>query len=158
MTTFFAPQCSLLVGNTGGNVQTLPPDYLITGKTRVWIEKIALNGQAPGDQIMIARLPYGATPVDLVYDSDTSLGAAATAAVGDKNNVSRFAAAGTFTATDTPTSKLRASAIGVPITTAYDYAGVNNTNYEDVLMTLGASSLPVGGTLTVLTYYQDYGV
>lgn len=161
MATFFAPNFSLLVGNTAGNVQSLP-DERVGGKTRVWVEKVTLNGQAPGDFIAVARLPVGSVPIDIEFVASASLGAASTVAIGDKNNVSRFCAAGTFTTTDTKTSKINAAGAGVPITTAYQYDGTLATAtgpvaYEDILLTLGVSSLPVGGTLTVITTYLDYG-
>jgi hypothetical protein len=155
MATIFAPNCSLLVSNTGGNVQTLP-DERVGGKTRNWIEVIALAGSAIADQIMVARLPYGSVPLEIKLNTSTSL-VASTIAIGDKNNVSRFSAAGVFTTTNTPTPKLNATTAGVPLTTAYDYLGVSNTNYEDILLTIGISSLPSTGTLVVITEYTDYG-
>lgn len=155
MATTFAPNCSLLVSNAGGLVQSLP-DERVGGKERVWIEKITLAGQAPADPIMIARLPYGSVPTDFLLATDTSL-SGSTVAIGDKINVSRFAVAGTLTSTAGFASKLLPATGGIPLTTAYDYAGVASTKYEDVLLTIGTSSLPVGGTLTVLTKYIDYG-
>lgn len=156
MALTYAPNCSLLVSNTGGNVQVLP-DERVGGKPRVWVERIPITLLAIADQIMVARLPYGSVPIDITIETDTSL-SNAQVSFGDKNNTSRFAAAGAFTSTDARTSKLRASASGVPITTAYDNAGVNNTNYEDILLTVGVSSIAAGGTLTINVEYLDYGV
>lgn len=163
MATYYAPQVSLLIGNTGGNVQTLPPDQLVGGKTRVWIERFAMNGAVLGDQIVVARLPVGSAPVDIVLVTTTTLGAATNISLGDKNNTSRFSASGAFTTTDTPTSKLNAASAGVPLTTGYQYDGTASTStgpvaYEDILLTILGSSLPLTGTLVVMTYYQDYGV
>lgn len=155
MATIFAPNCSLLVSNTGGNVQTLP-DVRVGGKTRNWVEVIALGGSAIADQIMIARLPYGTVPIAIDFNASASLGSS-TVAIGDKNNVSRFSAAGAFTATNTTTPKINNATYGVPLTTCYDYAGVSSTAYEDILLTIGVSSLPSAGTLTVITKYIDYG-
>lgn len=155
MATTFAPNVSLLVNNTAGAVQQLP-DERVGGKTRNWIEKITMAGQNAADQVVVARLPYGSVPLDLKIATDTSLGAT-TAAFGDKINVSRFATAGTFTATTGWSSKLLPTPAGLPLTTAYDYAGVASTQYEDVLLTLGVSSLPSAGTLTVWIEYLDYG-
>jgi hypothetical protein len=46
---------------------------------------------------------------------------------------------------------------GVPLTTCYDYAGTASTAYEDILITVGVSSLPSTGTLVLVTKYLDYG-
>lgn len=156
MATTYAPMCSLLVSNAGGLTQSLP-DVRAGGKERVWIEKIALAGQNTADQIMVARLPYGSVPTDLLVATDTSLGAAPTIAFGDKINVSRFAVAGVLTATTGWASRLLPATAGIPLTTAYDYAGVASQKYEDVLLTIGVSSLASTGTMTVLTKYIDYG-
>lgn len=155
MATVYAPNFSLLVSNTAGNVQQLP-DERVGGKVRIWMDRVTMNGNAIGEQIAVARLPYGAVPLDLFYSADTSVGVS-TIAAGDKNNISRFATAGTYTVTTIQTTKLLPTALGVPLTTAYDYAGVSNTNYEDVLLTVGVSSLPSAGTLTVVIEYLDYG-
>ena len=155
MALTYGSNCSLLVNNTGGVVQSLP-DVRVGGKERTWTERIGLAGQAIGDQVMFARLPYGTVPIDVVMNTDTSLGSSQVA-LGDKNNVSRFAAAGAFTTTNTPTPKINATTAGVPLTTAYDNAGTSNTNYEDLLLTVSVSSLPSTGTLVIITKYVDYG-
>ena len=156
MALTYAPNVSLLVNNAGGLIQSLP-DERVGGKLRIWVERITLAQQTIGDQIQIARLPFGAVPLDIWMETTATLGAAPTVAIGDKNNVSRFSAAGTFTSADARTSKINSTSVGVPLTTAYDNAGVSNTNYEDVLLTIGVSSLPAAGTLTTVIEYLDYG-
>jgi hypothetical protein len=155
MALSYAPNCSLLIGNTGGNVQSLP-DERVGGKTRHFIERLGIPNLLVADQLMVARIPYGSVPLGITVTSDTSFGNGIFT-FGDKNNTSRFSASGTLTSTDTPTNKLRASAAGVPITTAYDSAGTSNTLYEDILMTIVTSSLSSGGTFTVDVAYIDYG-
>ncbi len=156
MATTFAPNCSVLVNNTAGAVQTLP-DERVGGKERIWVEKYTMAGNAIADQIMVARLPYGAVPLNIVLTASISAGTSTILAVGDKNNISRFSGSGTLTSSDTPTEFLKnAAAVGVPLTTAYDYAGTSNTNYEDILITIGTSSLTSSGTLTIVTKYIDY--
>ncbi len=155
MATTFAPNVSLLVNNTAGAVQQLP-DERVGGKTRNWVERITLAGAAIGDFIVVARIPYGSVPLDILVATDTSLGSS-TVAIGDKINVSRFATAGTLTGTTALASKILPTAVGVALTTAYDYLGVASTQYEDVLLCVGVSSLPSSGTLTVITKYLDYG-
>lgn len=155
MTVAFAPNCSLLVNNAGGQVQSLP-DVRVGGKERTWTERIALTGQAPSVQTMVSRLPYGTVPLSFDISVDTSL-SGSTIAVGDLNNASRFSAAGTYTSTNATSNAINVATKGVPLTTAYDYLGVSNTNYEDVLLTIGTSSLPATGTMVVVTKYIDYG-
>lgn len=155
MATTFAPNCSNLVNNAAGAVQTLP-DVRVGGKVRTFTEVVSFSGQAIGDQIMVARIPYGSVPLGIILDATASFGSASTIALGDKNNVSRFANAGTFTSTDTPTRKMNAAACGIPLTTCYDYAGVSSTAYEDILLTIGVSSLPSTGSCVVTTEYIDY--
>jgi len=155
MTIAFAPNCSLLVSNTAGNVQTLP-DVRVGGKERVWVEKILLTGQAPSVQTMIARLPFGSVPLSFDISIDTSL-SGSTLAIGDLNNASRFSAAGTYTSTNATTNAINVATKGLPLTTVYDYLGATTKGYEDVLITTAVSSLPATGTMIVVTKYIDYG-
>lgn len=155
MAVTYAPNCSLLVNNTAGVVQTLP-DERVGGHERIWTEVIALAGTAIADQIMIARLPYGSVPLVVEVSTSTSLGAS-TIAIGDKVNASRFSAAGTYTSTNATTNAINVATKGVPLTTCYDYAGTASTAYEDILITVGVSSLPSTGTLVLVTKYLDYG-
>lgn len=155
MALTYAPNCSLLVNNTAGNVQSLPT-VAVGGKERTFTEKIAITQLAIADQIMVARIPYGSIPLEINVNSSISL-SNAQISFGDKNNTSRFAAAGTFTSTATPTPKMDATVGGVPLTTCYDNAGVSSTQYEDILMTIGVSSIAAGGTLMIVTRYIDYG-
>lgn len=156
MTIAYAPNCSLLVNNTGGNVQSLP-DVRVGGKLRTWTERIALLGQAPSVQTMVARLPYGTVPISLSISVDTSL-SNATIAVGDINNASRFSAAGTYTSTNGSTNAINVATKGIPLTTCYaNDSTSSNTNFEDVLLTIGTSSLPATGTMVIITEYVDYG-
>jgi hypothetical protein len=155
MTVAFAPNCSLLVNNTGGNVQSLP-DMRVGGKERVWIERIALAGQAPSTQTMVARIPIGSVPLSIDISTDTSL-SASTVAFGDLNNASRFSAAGTYTGTNSTINAINMATKGVPLTTVYDYLGATTKPYEDILITTAVSSLPATGTMLVVTKYVDYG-
>ena len=156
MTIAFAANCSLLVNNTGGNVQSLP-DERVGGKERTWTERIALTGQAPAVQTMVARLPYGSVPLSFDISVSTSL-SGTSLAIGDLNNASRFSAAGTYTSTDATTNAINVATKGVPLTTVYDYLGATTKGYEDVLLTTSVSSLPATGTMVVVTKYLDYGV
>jgi len=155
MAVTYAPNCSLLVNNTAGVVQSLP-DERVGGHERVWVEAIAMAGTAIADQIMVARLPYGSVPLSVDISTSVSLGVS-TIAIGDKINASRFSAAGTYTSTNATTNAINVATKGIPLTTCYDYAGTSSTAYEDILITVGVSSLVSTGTLVVVTKYIDYG-
>ena len=156
MATLVTPNISKLVNNTAGAVQSLP-DESFGGKGRRQVERYAMAGAAIGDQIHCARLPFGSIPLSIVLTVSVSAGTGTTISVGDKNNTSRFAAAGTLTSTDTPTEfHKNAATRGLALTTCYDYAGVSNTNYEDILLTIGTSSLSATGTLVIETHYLEY--
>lgn len=151
-----APNFSTIVYNSSGNVQTLGQPNLITGKLRAWTERLTLATQTVGSQIAIARIPYGSVPIAIVHETDTSL-SSSSICYGDMNNVSRFAATGTFTSTNTPTFVgPNVATQGVQLTTCYDYAGVSNTLYEDVIVTTSISNLPASGTITFRVEYLEY--
>lgn len=154
MTMTFAPNCSLLVTNSGGLVQSLP-DERVGGKSRTWVERIALAGQNAADQIMVARLPYGSVPLNMEISVSATLGAS-TIAIGNIDNHSKYSAGGTYTSANVTTDAINNATKGVPITSAWKYDDTVSTAFEDVLLTIGVSSLPSSGTLTIVTKYLDY--
>ncbi len=161
MTVTSSPNVSKLVGNTAGNVQTLP-DQAVGGKERCWIERQGIPNLLVGDMLCIARIQCGSYMAAIEITSDTSFGNGQFC-IGDRNNASRFVAAGTFTSTDTPTDKLRASAKGVAIATpgwdqgATGTVASGNNLYDDIMLICVTSSFSAGGTFTVITKYIDYG-
>jgi hypothetical protein len=109
-----------------------------------------------GTQLAIARIPYGSVPIAIIHETDTSLSSSAIC-YGDMNNVSRFAAAGTFTSTNTPTTVgPNVATCYVPLTTCYDYTGTASTLYEDVIVTTSISNLPASGTITFRCEWLEY--
>jgi hypothetical protein len=118
-----------------------PVDYPevadVGGRLRVFNEKITLAGQATTDTIAVARLPKGARVLYGVLTTDTSLGSS-TIAIGVAGSTGKYRTAATFTATNTPTPFGNAAAVGEPL--AAD---------EEVIITIGAASLPGAGTLRV---------
>lgn len=118
-----------------------PVDYPevadVGGRLRVFNEKIALAGQATTDTIAVARLPKGARVLYGVLTTDTSLGSS-TIAIGVAGSTGKYRTAATFTATNAPTPFGNAAAVGEPL--AAD---------EEVIITIGAASLPGAGTLRV---------
>ena len=154
MAMTFAPEVSKLINNAGGLVQTLP-DERVGGKTRNWVERIALAGQAIADQIMVARLPYGAVPLAFEISVSATLGAS-TVAIGNIDNHSKYSAGGTYTSANGTTNAINVATKGLPITSAWKYDDTVSTAFEDVLLTIGVSSLPSAGTLVVVTKYLDH--
>ena len=161
MALTYAPNCSKLVYNTAGAVQSLP-DESFGGKTRNQIERYAMAGNAIADQVMVARLPYGSIPVSIMVTGTVSIGTGTTLAFGDRNNASRFGAAGALATLNVPTEFLTSASVrGLALTScwAQDSTGTSatsNTNYEDILMTIGTSSLGATGTLVIETKYLEY--
>lgn len=163
--TLFGPNMTLLTGNNGGSVQSLPQGNEVNAKERLFIEQIALASQASGSIFAVARIPLGCVFLGITVCTDTSLGSA-TIEFGDagSGNSAIYGAAATLTSTNTPTVFAKAGASGTygqQITSGYDsvtgaatsYTGSSGSggNYEDVTMTTGAASLPSSGNLTVIT-------
>lgn len=122
--------------------QTVPDPGFVDGTLRVFNEEITLAGQPTTDVVEVARLPKGAVPLYGVLLADTSLGTA-TVAVGVSGDTGKYRAAGTFTATDTPTHFGVAANMGKALTAA-----------ETVLLTIGTASLPGSGTLRLMFVYS----
>lgn len=160
---YFPDQMGNLTGNLGGALQVLPQVNLVGGKERNFITRITLASQISGKKFAVARLPLYSAFLGILICSDTSLGSS-TISFGDMNSAAIYAAAQTFTATDTPTLIGKTSAFGLPITAGYDattglavtYASSSGFGalYEDVVMTVGAATFPASGNLVVVVQYQ----
>lgn len=155
MAVLFAPNSTLLVGNAGGAVQSLP-NMQVGGKVRVFTEVITLASQVFTNSIMFARVPYGSLLRAIWMSSSVSLGTS-TIALGDANSSTRYAAAAVFTTVNVPADLLIATQRGIQITTAYDNGGAASLAYTDLLATIGVANLPASGTLVFQTEYEDYG-
>lgn len=161
--TVFGASMTKLTGNTGGAVQSLIESY-INGKERVFIETFTLGSQVSGTVIAVARIPVPFTFLGISLCTDTSLGSS-TIAFGNaaSGNSAKYAAAATFTTTNTPTGVGLLAVYGVPVLsgidcltglpTTYGNAGNGGGGYEDITMTVGTATLPSSGTLRVLTRY-----
>lgn len=158
MAVVFATNFGLLVNNASGSVQVLP-DERVGGKSRNFIERVAMSSQPSTSAIAIARIPYGSAIMAIQAVTDTSLGSAGcTLSLGDGNSATRFSAAASLQTTNTPQFLgPNGATCGVPLTTAYTYDGTASTQWEDVLATIGGASLPSSGTITFITEYIDYG-
>ncbi|HEY2068277.1 MAG TPA: hypothetical protein VGG48_01885 [Rhizomicrobium sp.] len=153
-----------VTGNVGGALQTLNPVTTMGGRERVQIGRLTLASQVSGTFIHIGRVPVGAALLGITVLTDTSLGSS-TLAFGDaaSGNAAIYGAAATLTATNTPTSWAKAATYGVPIVHGYD--GVTGTEttyannsgygggYEDILMSVGAATMPSSGNLVTIVHY-----
>lgn len=155
MAVLFAPNCTLLTGNAGGAVQSLP-NMQVGGKVRVFTEVITLAGQVFTNSIMFARIPYGSIIRGIWLSISATLGTS-TLAIGDANSSTRYSAAATYTTVNTPADILLATQRGTLITTAFDNGGAASTVYTDLLATIGVANLPGAGTMVFQTEYIDYG-
>lgn len=118
--------------------QAMPDGRLVSNKRRTTTEIFTLASQASGSQLYIGTLPIGAVFEGIELNTDTSLGSA-TISAGSEASPAKYAAAATFTATDTPTVRAKASG----------QAQAPLTAPEDVYLTTGAAALPASGTLVV---------
>lgn len=155
MAVSYAPNCTLLVNNTGGSVQSLP-DVRVGGKLRVFTEVITLASQASASSIMFARIPYGSELYAIQVSVSATL-STSTLSFGDANSATRYGAAVTFTVANTKVDALNVVGRGVPLTTCYDNTGTVSSSYTDLLATIGTANLPASGTLVIVTEYVDYG-
>lgn len=162
--TAFFDQMSKLVLNIGGAVQILPHVNTAGGKVRTFVNSLTLASQASGVVLGVARIPLPFIFLGIELVTDTSLGSS-TIAFGNaaNGNSAIYAAAATFTATDTPTPRGKASLYGTEVVSGYDcqtgalttpqnasgYGGA----YEDIIMTIGAATMPASGNLRVSIWY-----
>ena len=153
-----------LMGNLSPAVQVLPGVNVVSGKERAFISSLTLAAQTSGTVLGVARLPLLAALLGITVITDTSLGSS-TIKFGDaaSGNSAIYGAAATLTATDTPTVFAKTATYGVPITSGYDCvtgaltSAANNSGYggayEDIIMTIGAATMPASGNLRVIVKY-----
>lgn len=137
MTIFNATQMAKL-----NAVPAVTPDPgFVDGTVRAFVEEVELSFQTTADTINIARLPKGAVVTHGIITTDTSLGTS-TVAIGVEGTTSKYRAAATFTATNTPTL------FGVA-------AGISeaNADAEEVFISIGSSAFPGSGSLKITLFY-----
>lgn len=105
---------------------------------------ITLASQTTSDTLLLGVLPAGATFAFGVLNTTASLGSS-TLAIGITGTTGKYKAAGTFTATDTPTFFGTAAQAGAAAPLAAE---------ESVIGTVAAANLPSSGTLVVDLYYS----
>lgn len=108
----------------------------VNSNVKVHKNVIALASQPTTDTQVIARVPAGHVVLGVELNTDTSLGSS-TVAIGNATTPAKYKAAGTFTATDTPTRFMKASA---------DILGPLTAD-EEIIITVAAAALPASGNL-----------
>lgn len=113
------------------------------GRIRRFRATVTLAAQASGDTIVLADVPAGYAFAYGVLTASATLGTA-TLAVGVSGTATKYRAAATFTAADTPTN----------FGTAAGASAAALSAKERVIATVGTASLPGSGTLVVDLYYS----
>jgi hypothetical protein len=90
-----------------------------------------------------------------VLNTDTSLGTS-TVAIGISGSTGKYKAAGTFTATSTPTLFGVNAAVASTSHTSSEVGSspLGEGTNEDVIMTVATAALPASGTLVVDLYFS----
>lgn len=151
----YLPEMNTIVSNSGGAIASLNPVTKTAGRVRNFATTLALASQTNGTTLGVARIPLPAMVTRITMLTDTSLGSS-TVALGDASDTAKFKAAATFTATDTPTSVGKQSALATVIYSGYDcQSGAAKNGYTDITMTIGAANLPSSGNFTLMIEYVN---
>lgn len=161
---YLSTQMNTLLGNQGGQVQTLLQANQFGGQRRAYVANLTLASQASASLIALTRIPLGATLMSITEITDTSL-STASLSYGNTNSLTKYAGIHTLTSTNTPTARGAAGTtegcLGVPITTGYDCVTGNQSlytkvgtgggsGYDDVVLSVTIAALPASGNLTVI--------
>jgi hypothetical protein len=120
-------------------------DNAYGSKVQVYHASFVMAAQASGDTIKLMKLPKGCVPLFGVINTDATMGATATVAIGIAGTTGKYRAAAIKTTT-------------VPevfmVSTANHSAGVCTplASEEEILLTIAAAALPGAGNVTVDIY------
>lgn len=114
----------------------------VDGKVRRLLEVYDLASQPVADKLFAGTLPLGARFAGSRLTTDTTL-ASATLALGSSASAAKYAAAAVLTATDTPTTRGKVSALDDDPLSAP----------EDLFWTIAADALPAAGILVSEVFY-----
>lgn len=122
------------------------------GRVRIWEATIEYDGQASGDEIILAQIPTGSKFLYGIITASATAGGTATIAIGESTlnsgspDADLLRAAATSTPVDTPT--LFGRSIGVE--------AVASTEDKIISATIGAASLPSSAnSLVVQLFYAN---
>ncbi|ASQ11841.1 hypothetical protein CN085_19730 [Sinorhizobium meliloti] len=116
---------------------------------------VTLASQAVGTVDLGMRIPPGHVFAYGVLNSDTSLGTS-TVAIGISGSTAKYKAAGTFTATNTPTLFGANAAVASTSHTSSEVGSspLGEGTNEDIIATVAVAALPASGTLVVDLYFS----
>jgi hypothetical protein len=129
-------------------VENLPSGGVVGGRLRLFRKVITLASQANPSTTALFRIPPGHTFVHGVITSSVTLGSS-TAAIGIAGATTKYRAAATFTAADTPTLFGPAAALSAVTTGTTGSSPKGTGTDEDVILTVGGAALPSSGTLVI---------
>ncbi len=132
-----------------------PDGSVVGGRIRRYRAVVDLNSQGTGAVDLSLRIPPGQVFAFGVLTSDTSLGSS-TIALGISGAAAKYKAAGTFTATDTPTLFGDTDAVAATTHTTSEVGSspLGTGTNEDIIMTVAVAALPASGTLVVDMYFS----
>lgn len=145
MTAYLSTELGQTANQTSAPVGYKPAATVYMARIKRMRATFTLNTQTTSDTLVIGNLPPGATFLYGILNTDTSLGATATLAIGNSTTTDKYRAAATFTSTNTPTLFGKtAAAAADPLSAA-----------EQVIGTIAAANLPASGTLVVDLFYSQ---
>ncbi|MDS1138582.1 hypothetical protein [Nitratireductor indicus] len=132
-----------------------PDGSVVGGRVRRYRALVTLASQGTGTVDLGLRIPPGHVFAYGVLNTDTSLGSS-TIAIGISGATGKYKAAGTFTATSTPTLFGVNAAVAATSHTTSEVGSspLGDGTNEDVIMTVAAAALPSSGTLVVDMYFS----
>lgn len=135
--------------------QNLPSGAVVGGRLRRYRAVLTLASQTAGAVDLGLRIPPGQVFAFGVLNTDTSLGSS-TIAIGTAADDDKYKAAGTFTATSTPTLFGINAAVAGDTETSSEVGSspLGEGANEDIILTVAAATLPSSGTLVVDMYFS----
>lgn len=113
------------------------------GRVRCFRATVPYDGQAAGDDIVLAEVPAGYVFSHGVITASATAGASATIAIGVSGATGKYRAAATFTSANTPTL--------FGVAAALDDAAL--TAKETVLATIAVAALPTSADYAIVHLY-----
>lgn len=138
---------------------TLTSNYadgsVVGGRVRRYRAIVTLDSQGTGTVDLGLRIPPGHVFAYGVLNTDTSL-STSTIAIGIAGATGKYKAAGTFTATSTPTLFGVNAAVAATSHTSSEVGSspLGEGTNEDIIMTVAVAALPASGTLVVDMYFS----
>lgn len=136
-------------------VVNLADGSVVGGRMRRFRAVLTLASQAAGTVDLGLRIPPGHVFAYGVLNTDTSL-STSTIAIGISGATTKYKAAATFTATNTPTLFGANAAVAETDHTSSEVGSspLGTGTNEDIILTVATAALPASGTLVVDMYFS----